>query len=90
MYLLPYRTGVVLLRTSLTATKLELDSVELSLYKDKQKPIDYVCRQLPIFWFLNHLCNISFHLSSLGTSETLYFLSYNATNLELISIKLSL
>ena len=26
------------------------------------------------FWFLNHLCNISFHLSPLGTPETLYLL----------------
>ena len=28
-----------------------------------------------LFWFLNHLCNISFHSSPLGTSETLWFLS---------------
>ena len=42
------------------------------------------------FWFLNHRGNISFHLSPLGTSETLYFLSYNATILELVLTKLSL
>ena len=28
-----------------------------------------------LFWFLNHLCNISFHLTPLGPSETLWFLS---------------
>ena len=28
-----------------------------------------------LFWFLNHLCNISFHLRPLGPSETIWFLS---------------
>ena len=26
-----------------------------------------------LFWFLNYLCNISFHLSPLGPSKTLWF-----------------
>ena len=37
-------------------------------------------------WFLNHLCNICFHLSPLWTAETtLYFLSNMSTKLQLVS-----
>ena len=28
-----------------------------------------------LFWFLNYPCNISFHMSPLGPSETIWFLS---------------
>ena len=32
-----------------------------------------------LFWFLNHLCNISFHLSSLGPSETVTYSTYTTS-----------
>ena len=43
--------------------------------KTSKNPATMSLWQLSIFGFLNHLCNISFHLSPLGPSETLWFFS---------------